>query len=208
MTKQTKNDDFHLDLRKFELKHETNPFLLLTDTDTGEEKEILAPHFKSKREFWNTNKSFGIAQLKPDGEVEVGDDVMCFMEKKVYDDDEFIKVYVKNLGKWDGLSNTAQRVFHNILPFLKPNKDEMYLDYRQIQKGCGYTSKQQVWKGIKELVLHEFIAPSTRTGWWWINPLIAFNGNRQVLVTTIERKRYRAVKRIGKFNKQTDGGGE
>lgn len=205
MKNHVTEDEFSLDLRKFELKHETNPFLKTVDTDTGEEKEVLSPNFKSKREIWNTNKAFGIANVTPEGEVKVGNEIMAFMENKVVDEDEFIKIYVKNLGKWDGLSNTAQRVFHNLLPFLKPNKDEIYVDYRTIQKACGYNSRQQVYKGIKELIAHEFIAPSTRTGWWWINPLIAFNGNRQVLVTTITKKSYKAVKTVGYRKENPDG---
>lgn len=180
------NNNLDLDLRSSALRFEKNPFIYGVDEETGEEKLTLE-FGKTKRKIHNNDARYGVVKMQDDGNAEMMG-TYAFVETKTVDEDAFVKFYVSELGRLEGLSKLAQKVFLHIIPDLKPNSDELYIDFRTVQIRCGYRTKQQLYKGIKELIAQEFIAPTMRLGWWFINPRIAFNGNRMFIGKVISKK--------------------
>jgi hypothetical protein len=172
------NDETNL--KKLEKKFEKNPFIF-ENTDNA----ILTLQLPTKKQ----KKIVGSSNLGVT-DVHTGDVVggnFLWVEKSV-DEEQFAKVYLKEMHHLYGLKRTGLQTLHYLLSKLEPNKDLVYIYYPDMQDFCGWTNKRTCYIGLKELIAHKFIAPSFMSGWWFINPKIIFNGSRLTLVTTYTKK--------------------
>jgi hypothetical protein len=172
------NDETNL--KKLEKKFEKNPFIF-DNTDNG----ILNLQLPTKKQKKIVGSSNLVVEDTYTGEVVGGN---FLWTEKVVDEEQFAKVYLKEMHHLYGLKRTGLQTLHYLLSKLEPNKDLVYIYYPDMQDFCGWTNKRTCYTGLKELIAHKFIAPSFMSGWWFINPQIIFNGNRLTLITNYTKK--------------------
>ena len=168
------------DLRRNEVKFERNPFIF-EDTD----KAILKLEIptKTKKKIVGST-DLGVVNVHT-GEVEGGN---FLWTNKTVDEEQFAKIYIKEISSLYNLTKTGFRALSFILSKLEPNKDLVYIYYPDMQEYCKWTIRKTCNSGLKELLSAKIIAPSLQPGFWFINPHIVFNGNRLTLVTNYTKK--------------------
>lgn len=172
------NDE--INLKKLDKKFEKNPFVF---ENTENARLTMQLPTKTKKKIIG-NSDLGVVNVQT-GEVEGGN--FLYTEKSV-DEEQFAKVYLKQMHHLYGLKRTGLQTLHYLLSKLEPNKDLVYIFYPEMQNFCGWINKRSCYAGLKELMAHKFIAPSLMAGWWFINPHIIFNGNRLTLITNYTKK--------------------
>lgn len=177
VTRQLKPDK---DLRRNEVKFERNPFVF---EDTEKATLKLEIPTKTKKKIIG-NSDLGVVNVHT-GEVEGGN---FLWTNKTVDDEQFAKIYIKEISSLYDLTKTGFRALSFILSKLEPNKDLVYVYYPDMQEYCGWTIRKTCNSGLKELLTAKIIAPSLQPGFWFINPHVVFNGNRLTLVTNYTRK--------------------
>ena len=104
------------------------------------------------------------------------------------DEDEFVKVYTKNIKAIFDLKPTAQRVLQYLITQLQktPNADAIYLAWvgaeEYFSENDIKTSRASFHRALSELIQKCFLAESTKPNMFWFNPNLFFNGNRLTLV--------------------------
>lgn len=103
------------------------------------------------------------------------------------DTQQYVKLYVNNIGKVFDLTKTTEKVFEYILTRLQKDSDYFYFDHNDFMNYSKYKSKQSVYAGLKELIKHRIIAKCMSINKFWINPTIVFLGDRLVLMSDYQR---------------------
>jgi hypothetical protein len=109
------------------------------------------------------------------------------------DKNKFVKVFTDELRTFFDLKKSTQKILHIVLVELQkvPGKDQIYLDHRHAIRfftdvkapdGKPIMSKPTFYKALKELINKGFLAESTQTNQYYINPSLFFNGDRLKLV--------------------------
>ena len=110
------------------------------------------------------------------------------------DENEFMKVYTKNIKSIFDLKPSTQRVLQYLLTELQktPNADAIYLAWIGAEE---YFSEQDLnvsrssfQRSMKELLNKGFLAESTKPSMFWFNPNLFFNGNRMSFVHEYRKK--------------------
>lgn len=151
-------------------KYEENPFMLQTieHIERGQKSIILG-----------TEKNSAIVDTQT-GEVLAN---RLFVRRIPTDKAGFVKVYISHLSKWlYNLSKPAIKLLAYVFEILPISKDKIFLDIDECKEYTGYSSAATITKAIGELLSHEILARTKRTGWYYINPTVFFNGNRLTLI--------------------------
>jgi len=159
-------------------KHEKNPF----------RKELLED-FRTvkKREYINADGDRRVQNLVIDGDGQAIGESRFFRYKK-YDPEQFAKVFTRRVtAMWD-MPKPAGRMFSFVLSILPKDNDEIYIDVKEAMQFADYKTEKSIWEGIKWLLENEFLAKSTKTNFYFINPTIFFNGNRAAFVDMIVKE--------------------
>lgn len=126
---------------------------------------------------------------------EVLEDHLAVARVKHVDADQFVKVYLANLHLFFDLGKPAQRVAEFVLNQIghrAVGRGEVLLtfgDYEKYFKGRQGGTRTTWQRGLAELAGKNLIAKSTTSNVWWINPAVAFNGDRARFITEIRRKK-------------------
>jgi hypothetical protein len=125
---------------------------------------------------------------------------------KEIDREEFVKVFSEGVKAMYGLTRTGMRVFQAVLDEYQGTKmqggyaDTIYLAW--FGDGiCGRDvgmSEVTFHRGLKELILNDFLAPRGPS-MYWVNPALFFKGDRVAFV-----KEYRIKRRDGDAHLQQD----
>ena len=107
---------------------------------------------------------------------------------KRVEEKQFAKIYTERIKMIWEMPAPATKVFSYFLAHLKPNQDEIFIMEEDIKEFCDYTSSNPIYKGIKWLIMNEFIAKSYKTNWYYINPTIFFNGDRLIFIEGYYKK--------------------
>ena len=105
------------------------------------------------------------------------------------DETQFTKLYVNNIGIFNGLSNAGIRVLTYFMSILKPNSNEVIFDRDKCKDACDYKTVKSVYKGLTELIDSGIIARSWTDSVYFINPLIFYNGDRCVFANEYIKKK-------------------
>jgi hypothetical protein len=160
-------------------KFEENPFI------TGAIEKVRE-NTVTKKQFIKGDKGVENLIVNQDGEIT---GMSAFMRIVEVDEDKFAKLYLSQLAVlWD-LPNSAIKVFSYILNGLKPNNDSIYFKLQKCMEYTGYKSHPSVHQGLSALIDVGIIARSEDENWYFINPLIVFNGNRVSFVKTYVKKK-------------------
>lgn len=114
-----------------------------------------------------------------------------FIRQIEVDEEQFAKLYLSNFSAFFDLKPQAIRVFGYILTQLTPNKDEFIFDREDCMEYTGYKSDKSVFIGLTSLLNNEIIARGKTDYKYFINPMIAFNGNRITFAKTYVKKQKR-----------------
>lgn len=111
-----------------------------------------------------------------------------FIRQIECDEQEFIKFYLKDFRLFYGLSERAMRVFGYILTLLKPGNDEFIFLVEECLKSVPYKTKPSIYSALSELIQAGIIARGRTEIFFFINPLVIFNGNRVTFAKTYVKK--------------------
>lgn len=112
-----------------------------------------------------------------------------FVRQIELDEQQFTKVYLSKFSVFFDLKPQAIRVFGYIMKQLVPNKDEFLFLTEDCQDYTGYQSATSVRIGLTSLLENGVIARGRADNLYFINPMIAFNGNRITFAETIVKKK-------------------
>ena len=119
--------------------------------------------------------------------------VTSFVRQVEVDEDQFVKIYLKNFKSFFDLSTSAFRVFGYLVKNLVPGKDMVLFDLESAKEYTKYNSKSTIYIGLTELLRAGIIARGWSDSIYFINPMCLFNGNRLTYVKTYVRKRKKIV---------------
>jgi len=113
-------------------------------------------------------------------------DVLLTGKRRYVDGEHFIKIFVKEMEIIFDLTRPAQKVFTYMLSRVEYN-DKLHFDIEDCKASLKYKSESQIFVGIKELILNEFIAKTSWNNVYWINPKLFYKGDRLVVVREYRR---------------------
>ena len=117
---------------------------------------------------------------------------------RTVDSDPFVKLFTAELDRFFDLNPTTLRIvtvlIQNIGKLRIGEGDQVYITEKAIAEaleshGMKAPSSASYYRSLEELIEKGFIAPSTNTPLFFINPAIFFNGDRVRFVTEIRKKR-------------------
>jgi phage shock protein PspC (stress-responsive transcriptional regulator) len=153
-------------IKAYKVRHEVNPLVKPRDIVFKERTVKVG----SARELIDTET----------GEIS---NVNAIYQRKMVDSERFAKVYIDGLAKTFGLSKTAQRVFKVVLAVCGKDTDHIFLNFMVITKEDATLPESTFYRGLQELLEHEFLAYSDIPNKFWINPHLFFNGDRVRFIT-------------------------
>lgn len=154
----------NLDLRSYDNKYETNPFIL----------ELKGKMFLQPRA--NTIIAKG-QQIIDTNTGEIIEEAVLIGKRKIVDKSQFSKLYASEIGILYELSKPAQTVFLYLTKVMDYD-NKSYINSEKDCKKIGYSTGLSVIKGLKELIKNDIIAPAVMPGWYWLNPKIVCKGER------------------------------
>ena len=134
---------------------------------------------------------------------EILDDSIHLARVKYIDPDKFVKVYVSQMSVLFELSSSAQKVARYIFHLMSQTigSDRVYLGLDELQDFLQALnekppSKMTYNRAVRELLSKNLIARTKRPSEYFINPAIAFNGDRARFITEIRKKRKSKTERL------------
>lgn len=127
------------------------------------------------------------------------------------DSEPFVKVFTEELDRFFDLTPTALRITTILIQTLGKIRigdgDQVYLSEKSINEamdkaGIKPPTTATYYRALDELIRKGFIAPSTQTPLFYINPAIFFNGDRIRFVTEIRKKRVSKAEALEKTGQQ------
>lgn len=168
-------------------KNRENPFL----------KEAVEQIEKSiVKKYKNTSGSSRDAILQAvnsDGEL-VGH--TSFIRQIEIDEEQFTKVYLSQFSAFWGLKSQAIKVFGYIMTKLVPKQDIFIFLDDECMEYTGYKSQSSIRIGLGSLVESKIIARGPSDSLYFINPMIAFNGDRVTFAKTYVKKQSSKPKKV------------
>src|SRR5690606_10458114 len=116
-----------------------------------------------------------------------------FIRQIEVDEQQFAKLYLSNFSAFFDLRPQAIKVFGYILNQLVPNKDEFIFNREDCMVYTGYKSDKSVFIGLTSLLNNDIIARGKTDYRYYINPMIAFNGNRITFAKTYIKKQKKSL---------------
>lgn len=112
-----------------------------------------------------------------------------FIRQIEIDEDKFTKIYLSQFASFWDLGKQAIRVFGYIMTKLVPKQDQFMFLLKECIEYTNYKSKKPIYQGLADLARAEIIARTEYDNIYFINPLVAFNGNRVTFAKSYVKKR-------------------
>jgi len=120
-------------------------------------------------------------------------DQTVIAQRKEVDDEQFVKIFTKDLVDWFKLSKTGQRVFGALLTVVQDakykNQDMIFFDHTHKAVKTFSIGRSTFYVGIEELCAKKFIARHISNSWLFINPAMFFNGDRAIFIKEYRKKK-------------------
>lgn len=166
-------------------KNKENPFL--KEAVEKIEKNIV----KKYKNTGGSGKSAILQAVNSDGEL-VGH--TSFIRQIEVDEEQFTKVYLSQFSAFWNLKTQAIRVFGYIMTKLVPKQDLFSFFVDECMEHTGYRSEKSVYIGLASLLQNEIIARGRNDSHYFINPMVAFNGDRVTFAKTYVKKVTKQIK--------------
>lgn len=131
-----------------------------------------------------------------------------FIRQIEVDEEQFAKFYLSNFSAFFDLKPQAIKVFGYILTQLIPNRDEFLFLTDEALEFTKYKSSTSIRIGLTSLLKNEIIARGRADNLYFINPMVAFNGNRITFAKTYVKKKKKKIEDKNQtsidFNKPID----
>lgn len=111
-----------------------------------------------------------------------------FIRQIEVDEQQFAKLYLSQFSSFFDLKPQAIKVFGYILQQLIPNRDEFMFFLDDCMTYTGYKSDTSIRIGLTNLLHNKIIARGRHESLYFINPMVAFNGNRITFAKTYVKK--------------------
>lgn len=112
-----------------------------------------------------------------------------FVRQVEVDEQQFTKIYLSQFSAFFDLKNQGIRVFGYIMTKLIPKQDMFSFFMKEAVRYTGYKSRKSIYQGLGQLVKAEIIARGPSDSHYFINPLVAFNGDRVTYAKTYVKKK-------------------
>lgn len=122
----------------------------------------------------------------------IQEDVLLTGKRKYVDGEHFVKIFVKEMEAIFDLTLPAQKIFTYMLSKVEYD-DKLHFDIKDCKASLKYKSESQIFIGIKELMLNRFIAKTSWTNVYWINPKIFYKGDRLVILREYRKTKGKPV---------------
>ena len=145
---------------------------------------------KSKRFLKNGNKALVIDESTGEHLGTLG---AMFLEEKVVDTEQFIKIYTLGIEELTNLSNAGLKIFKLVYKMMleSPNNDTFTLNFTYLKEiGAWEFSKVHFHSGVNELLMKKILYKSKIPSQFFININLFFNGDR---ITTIKTYRLKSA---------------
>ena len=116
-----------------------------------------------------------------------------FIRQIEVDEEQFAKFYLSNFSAFFDLKPQAIKVFGYILTQLIPNRDEFLFLTDEALEFTKYKSSTSIRIGLTSLLKNEIIARGRADNLYFINPMVAFNGNRITFAKTYVKKKKKKI---------------
>jgi hypothetical protein len=162
--------------KKGVIAYPENPFWQPVEVEIGRKKVTINSGFVAKNDTGEITHTAGLHRIE---EV---------------DEDQFIKLYTKNLNVFFDLSLASQKLLQCVLKIVQANPRCVgihleWLDMEDYATSIGFKySRTTYHRALHEMLEKGFLAESERISYFWINPHLFFNGDRMVLVTEYRKK--------------------
>lgn len=161
-------------------KNKENPFL------KEAVEQIQQNIVKKYKNAGGSSRSAILQAVNSDGEL-VGH--TSFIKQIEVDEEQFTKVYLSQFSAFWSLKTQAIRVFGYIMTKLIPKQDLFSFFIDECMEHTGYKSEKSVYIGLASLLQNHIIARGRNDSHYFINPMIAFNGDRVTFAKTYVKKR-------------------
>ena len=131
-------------------------------------------------------KNGGVVLNTKTGEID--EDTLFLAQKKFLDKEPFVKLFQSQLKALFNLSQAGVRVFGYLMEQTKFD-DMILFDWKECQTFTCYNSTSTISRGLVELLDAGFIAKTSKTNLYFINPQIFFKGDRIVLIQEYRKKK-------------------
>ena len=165
-------------LGRHELNRE-NPFLKEAI------EQIQSGIVKKYKNTSGTSRNAILQAVNSEGEV-MGH--TSFIQQIEVDEQQFTKIYLSQFSAFFNLKSQAIKVFGYIMTKLNPKQDMFIFLMEECLEYTKYTSKNSIWIGLGSLVEEKIIARGPAESLYFINPMIAFNGDRVTFAKTYVKK--------------------
>jgi hypothetical protein len=112
-----------------------------------------------------------------------------FIRQIEVDEEQFTKVYLSQFSAFWELKTQAIKVFGYIMNQLQPKKDLFMFFVDECMEFTGYKSEKSIYIGIASLLEQGIIARGRTDSLYFINPMVAFNGDRLTFAKTYIKKK-------------------
>ena len=175
-------------IRKFTKNYE-NPFLKQAL------EQINNNIVKKYKTATKTDQSAILQALDPKTQQPVGH--TQFVRQIEVDEEQFTKIYLSQFSAFWNLNTQAIRVFGYIMTKLIPKQDMFIFLLDECLTHTGYKNHRSIHQGISALLEAEIIARGPADTLYFINPMVAFNGDRVTFAKTYVKKKSSIPKNQG-----------
>lgn len=112
-----------------------------------------------------------------------------FVRQIEVDEEQFTKFYLSNFTKFFDLPPSAIKVFGYVMTKLIPKQDMFFFLLEECMEYTGYKSHKSIHQGLAFLLKSEIIARGPSDVMYFINPMVAFNGDRITFAKTYVKKK-------------------
>jgi hypothetical protein len=148
-----------------------------------------------------SNKAMQVI-VNSDGEITGHSQFLQYIE---VDEERFTKLYLSQFAAFWELSKPAIRVFGYIMTIMKPGQDRFIFEMDKCLEHTKYVHRNHVISGLSALIECSIIARTKHDWQYYINPLVAFNGDRVTFAKTyVKKKKQPDPNQIPLFNENED----
>lgn len=165
-------------IRGFE-KNRENPFL------KEAVEQIQSGIVKKYKNTSGTSRNAILQAVNSDGEL-VGH--TSFIQQIEVDEEKFTKIYLSQFSAFFDLNQQGIKVFGYIMTRLKPKQDMFIFLMDECLEYTGYKNHRSVHQGVTVLLENKIIARGPSDSLYFINPMVAFNGDRVTFAKTYVKK--------------------
>lgn len=165
-------------IRSFE-KNKENPFLKEAI------EQIQSGIVKKYKNTSGTSRNAILQAVNSEGEL-VGH--TSFIQQIEVDEQKFTKIYLSQFSAFFELNQQGIKVFGYIMTKLNPKQDMFIFLMDECREYTGYKNHRSVHQGVSALLENKIIARGPSDSLYFINPMIAFNGDRVSFTKTYVKK--------------------